>query len=50
MEAWRREIMRGVEDIEQERFTACSTDAELEAFSDEIVKQGRERRDASGKQ
>jgi antitoxin ParD1/3/4 len=48
MEALRREIMRGVEDIEQKRFTAHTTDAELEAFSDEIIRQGQERRNASG--
>lgn len=46
-EALRREMMRGVEDIEQGRFAVCATDAELEAFSDEIIKQGRERLDAS---
>ncbi len=50
MEALRREIMRGVEDIQQGRFTAYGTDAELEAFSDEIIKQGQERQDASRKQ
>ena len=49
MEALRREIMRGVEDIQQGRFTAHTTDAELEAFSDEIIRQGQERRDASVK-
>ncbi|HEX8920189.1 MAG TPA: type II toxin-antitoxin system ParD family antitoxin [Pyrinomonadaceae bacterium] len=50
MEALRREIMCGVEDIRQERFTAYGTDAELEAFSDEIIRQGQERQDASRKQ
>jgi putative addiction module CopG family antidote len=50
MDALRREIMRGVEDIRQERFTAYTTDAELEAFSDEIIRQGQERRGASEKQ
>lgn len=49
MEALRREIMRGVDDIEQGRFTTYTTDAELEAFSDEIIRQGQERRDASVK-
>ena len=34
MDALRGEIMRGLEDIEQGRFTAYTTDAELEAFSD----------------
>ena len=50
MAALRREIMRGVEDIEEGRFTSYTTDAELEAFSNEIIRQGQERRDASGKQ
>ncbi|MDX6693762.1 MAG: antitoxin ParD1/3/4 [Blastocatellia bacterium] len=49
MAALRREIMCGVEDIEQGRFRACGTDAELEAFSDEIIKQGLEKQNASGK-
>ena len=48
MDALRREIMRGVEDVGQKRFTTLTTDAELEAFSDEIVRQGQERRNASG--
>ena len=47
MDALRREVMRGVEDIEQGRFSVYATDAELEAFSDRIISQGRERRDAS---
>jgi len=50
VEALRREIMHGVEDIEQGRFAAYTTDAEIEAFSDEIIQQGRERRDAPVKQ
>lgn len=49
-EALRREIMRGVEDIQQGRFASISTDAELEAFSDEIIRQGQERLDASREQ
>ena len=36
MEALRREIMRGVEDIQQGRFTAYRMDAEPEAFLDSI--------------
>jgi antitoxin ParD1/3/4 len=43
MEAVRREIMRGVEDIQQGHFTVCTTDAELEAFAEEIIRQGQER-------
>jgi antitoxin ParD1/3/4 len=50
IEALRGEIMRGVADIQQERFTAYGTDAELEAFSDEIIAQGQEKYDASRKQ
>jgi antitoxin ParD1/3/4 len=50
MEALRQEIMCGVEDIQQERFTAYGTDTELGAFSDEISRQGQERQDASRKQ
>ncbi len=42
MEALRREIMLGVEDIHQGRFTTFTTDADLEAFSDEIIKQEEE--------
>jgi hypothetical protein len=49
MDALRREIMRGVEDFQQERFASYATDAELEAFSDEIIRQGQERGNASGK-
>lgn len=46
-EALRQEIMRGFEDIEQGRFSEFSTDEELETFSDEVIRQARERRDAS---
>jgi antitoxin ParD1/3/4 len=48
MDALRREIIRGVEDIEQGRFSSHTTNAELEAFSDRIIRQGQERRNASG--
>ncbi len=47
MDALRREIMRGVDDISEGRFTSYTSDAELEAFSDEIIRQGQ---NASGKQ
>jgi antitoxin ParD1/3/4 len=47
MDALRREIMRGVEDIEQGRFTTYETDAELEAFSDRVIRRGQERRNSS---
>ncbi len=49
MGALRREIMRGVEDIQQGQFAGFTTDAALDAFSDEIIRQGQERRDTSGK-
>jgi antitoxin ParD1/3/4 len=48
MEALRSEIMRGVEDLEQKRFATLTTDAELESFSDEIIRQGRERLTSAG--
>ena len=50
MDVLRREIMRGVEDFQHGRFNSYTTDAELEAFSDEIIRQGQERQNASGKQ
>lgn len=43
MDALRQEIMCGVEDIQQGRFTAYGTDAELETLSDEIIRRGQER-------
>ena len=48
-EALRREIMRGFESIQQGRFSTFSTDDELDAFSDNIIQQAKERRDASKK-
>jgi putative addiction module CopG family antidote len=48
-EALRREIMRGFDDIQEGRFSTFSTDEELEAFSDDIIRQAKERRDASKK-
>ncbi len=50
MDALRQEIMCGVKDIQQGRFAAYGTDAELESFSNEIIRQGQERPDASRKQ
>lgn len=38
MEALRLEILRGVKDIEQGQFVTFSNDAELEEFSDDIIK------------
>ena len=42
MNALRREIMRGIEDIQQGRFATYTTDAELETLGDEIIRQGQE--------
>lgn len=39
IEAQRREIMLGVEDIKQGRFTTVSTDEELDQFADQIIEQ-----------
>jgi len=36
MDALRKEILLGVEDIKHGRFTSCGSDEELESFSDEI--------------
>ena len=47
VEALRREIMLGFEDIQQGRFTTISTDKELYAFTDDLISQAKERRDAS---
>lgn len=49
MDALRREIMRGVEDVAQGRFTTYTTDEELEALSNEIIRQGQEKLNVSGK-
>jgi antitoxin ParD1/3/4 len=49
VEALRRELMLGFDDIQQGRFTTRATDSELDAFADEIIKQGQERLNASGK-
>ncbi len=46
-EALRQEIMRGFDDIQEGRFSTFSTDQELEAFSDDIIRQAKERCDAS---
>jgi antitoxin ParD1/3/4 len=46
-EALRHEIMRGVEDIQQGRLSALETDADLEAFSEKIIGQGRHQSNGS---
>lgn len=46
-EALRREIMRGFEDTQEGRYSILSNDEELENFSDDIIRQTKERRDAS---
>jgi antitoxin ParD1/3/4 len=48
LEALRLELARGIGDIQQGRFTAYATDAELDTLADEIISRGHERRDASG--
>ena len=48
-QALRREIMRGFEDIQEGRYSIVSSDEELETFSDDIIRQAKERRDASKK-
>ena len=45
--ALRKEILLGVEDIQQGRFTSCESDEELESFSDEIIERAQQRRDSS---
>jgi hypothetical protein len=42
METLRLQIMVGIEDIQLGRFTSCASDSELEAFSDEIIRERRE--------
>ncbi len=48
-EALRREIMRGFEDIQEGRFSSFSTAEESEDFSDDIIRQAKERRGNSKK-
>ena len=43
METLRREILRGVEDIEEGRFITCQNDAELDAFAAGIINQDQEK-------
>jgi antitoxin ParD1/3/4 len=50
MEALRREIMRGVEDVQQGRFATYATDEELEALADQVIRQGQDGLNAAGKQ
>ncbi len=44
MDELRQEVMRGVEDIKQGRLAVYETDAQLEAFADDVIRQGQERR------
>ena len=46
VEALRKEILLGFEDIQHGRFTSVDSDQELESFSDEIIRQAQERRDS----
>jgi putative addiction module CopG family antidote len=47
--ALRREILRGVQDIEKGRFASFTTDTELEEFAEEIIKQGQKRQNVPAK-
>ena len=44
-EVLRQEIMRGFNDIREGRFSTFSTDQELEDFSDNIIRQAKQKRD-----
>ena len=46
IDALRKEILLGVENIEQGRFMSCGSDEELGAFSDEVIRRAQERRDS----
>ena len=46
VEALRKEILRGFEDIQHGRFTTVESDEELEAFSNETISRAEERRDS----
>jgi antitoxin ParD1/3/4 len=50
LEVLRREIMRGVVDIREGRFSTYTTDDELETLSDQIISQRQGKLDAAGKQ
>lgn len=41
IEAQRREVMRGAQDIKQGRFITVSTDEELDRFADQIIEQSQ---------
>jgi antitoxin ParD1/3/4 len=43
-EALRKEILRGVEDIKQGRFTTYTTDEELDKLAESIMREGKERK------
>lgn len=44
----RRAMQEAREDIEQGRYTVCHTDEEMEAYTDELIKQAQERRNQVG--
>ena len=48
MDALRREILRGVEDIQQGRFTTYQTETQLESLSDKIIWQVNEHPKTAG--
>jgi len=46
VEALRKEILLGFEDIQHGKFTSVESDEELESFSDEVIRRAQERRDS----
>lgn len=50
IEALRREIMRGVVDIQEGRSTKLSADEDIDNFANEIIKRGQERLHQQDKQ
>ena len=46
VEALRKEILLGFEDIQHGRFTSVDSDEELESFSEDIIRRAQERRDS----
>jgi antitoxin ParD1/3/4 len=46
IDALRKEVLLGVEDIQHGRFTSCGSDEELDSFSDEVIRRAQERRDS----
>jgi antitoxin ParD1/3/4 len=49
VEALRKEILLGFDDIQHGRFTSVDSDEELESFSDDIIRRAQERRDSASR-